>query len=67
MDGVLAHGDVEHVLWMGTAWGKGYGGLDFSPGHWAFLQFYAEGESRAAPLIRPMVFYESFATVVNTP
>jgi hypothetical protein len=67
LDGVVAHGDVEHVLWMGTAWGVGHGGLDYAPAHWALLQFYAEGEAAALPRIRPIVFLENFATVVHTP
>ena len=67
LDGVVAHGDVEHALWMGTAWGRGHGGLDFAPGHWAPLQFYAEGAAAALPVIRPLVYLENFATSVHTP
>ena len=71
-DAILVHEDVEYVLWTGSVWKRdtlaamGWGGLDYTPQHWAALDFYA-GERPELPSIRPLVFHESFTCVVATP
>jgi len=67
LDFIFTHDDVDGVVYSGSRWGVGWGGLDETPVFWGAIDFYRGSLEIAAPVPRPLVWHDGFDLVVSTP